>query len=173
MTSMEDPEWAGEYLIDISTPEKREMAAAHVLEMVKTCEDKLFSAVEYDNLASFTRYSNSPFTEADTVEYAKLLVNGAHNMGLAVAQKNTIELIDTGDYKTIGFDFALVEECGKYGKCTEFRDAYDGKMLAVEYTLEGFEKACAAIGDTSAVVMRDSAVSTPDSESYVMRQCGP
>ena len=173
MTGMEDPEWGGEFLIDISTPEKREIAAAHVLKMVATCEDKLFAAVEFDNLDSFTRYTPSPFTKDDTVEYAKLLVKGAHIIGLAVAQKNTLELIDTGDYKAIGFDFALVEECGTYDECAAFRDAYSGKMVAVEYTQKGFENACATIGDTSAVVMRDVAVSMPESSSYVMKQCGP
>ena len=163
MTSMEDPSWPGEFPIDISTPEKRERAAAHVSKMVATCKEKLFAAVEFDNLDSFTRYA--PITKENTVEYAKLLVKDAHSMGLAVAQKNTLDLIASGDHTAIGFDFAVVEECGTYDECAAFRDAYGGKMVAVEYTQKGFDNACATIGDTSAVVMRDVPVSMPDSSS--------
>jgi hypothetical protein len=43
------------------------------------------------------------------VAYARRLVRRGHRAGLAVAQKNTVEL----DGRKAGFDFAVAEECGR------------------------------------------------------------
>ena len=48
----DDPDRGGEYLIDISTEEKRAQAAARLKPIVATCADKGFAAVEFDILDS-------------------------------------------------------------------------------------------------------------------------
>ena len=52
----DDPNWPGEYLVDIGTPTGRLAAAEHVRPMVETCARKGFAAVEFDNLDSWTRF---------------------------------------------------------------------------------------------------------------------
>ena len=98
----DDPNWGGEYLVDISTPEHRAAAAAWLEPMIATCAAKGFEAVEPDNLDSWTRFDDTPmedrvpFDEADAIAYAELIADIAHGYDLAVAQKNTVEL--TGGY---------------------------------------------------------------------------
>ena len=171
ITELEDPEWGGEFLIDISTSELRSTAAAHVQQMIETCASKGYNAVEFDNLDSFTRYDDSGFTQADAVEYATLLVTNTHALGLAAAQKNTAELLGFKD--AIGFDFAVVEQCGEFDECEQFSTAYNEAMVDIEYQDSSFTNACSAIGGTSAVVRRDVGVTAPGSSTYVIDQCNP
>ena len=100
-----------------------------------------------------------------------MLVTNTHALGLAAAQKNTAELLGFKD--AIGFDFAVVEQCGEYSECTTFSNAYNGNMVGIEYTDAAFQSACNAIGDTSAIVRRDVQVTAPGSSTYVIDQCGP
>ncbi len=74
------------------------------------CAKAGFDAVAPDSLASYQRSDGLlDATDAVAVAFAKLLVRRGHRDGLAVAQKNTGELL--GRHKEIGFDFAVVEEC--------------------------------------------------------------
>ncbi len=50
----DDPNWGGEFLVDISTAAKRRRAAEWLQPMIETCKRKGFDAVEYDNLDSWT-----------------------------------------------------------------------------------------------------------------------
>ena len=119
----DDPNWGGEYLIDISSAAKRARAADWVQPMIQSCADKGFEAVEYDNLDSWTRFDGTPveddvpFGKRQAIAYAELLTDRAHALGLAVAQKNTVELSRRQSRERIGFDFAIAEECGRYGEC--------------------------------------------------------
>jgi hypothetical protein len=171
--SDEDPAWPGEYFIDIATAGQRDQAAAHVARMVQVCAAKGFDAVEYDNLDSWTRVPNQAFDQEDAVAYATLLVGLAHQQGLAAAQKNTAELVTSGDAARIGFDFAVVESCGRYRECQVFDDFYNGALVAIEYTRADFDAACAVLADTSAVVLRDQLVTRPGSPTYTIDQCHP
>ncbi|HEX2414523.1 MAG TPA: endo alpha-1,4 polygalactosaminidase [Thermoleophilaceae bacterium] len=91
----DDPNWGGEYLVDISKRSKRRRAARHVQPMIETCARKGFRAVEFDNLDSWTRFDATPragevpFEKPQAIAYAALLADRAHALGLAVAQKNT------------------------------------------------------------------------------------
>lgn len=171
ITDLEDPEWGGEFLINLSTTALQATAADHVQQMIQTCATKGYDAIEFDNLDSFTRYSDTGFGQADAVAYATMLVTRTHSLGLAAAQKNTAELI--GSRAAIGFDFAVVEQCGEFSECESFRDAYTGAMVGIEYTDAGFTNACNSVGDTSAIVRRDVDVTEPGSNTYVIDQCGP
>ena len=50
----DDPGFAGESLVDISSATKRRQAADHLQPMIQTCADKGYKAVEYDNLDSWS-----------------------------------------------------------------------------------------------------------------------
>lgn len=160
---VEDPDWPGEYLLDLSTPDQRERLAERVGGWLTGCAADGFAAVELDNLDSWTR-SGGLLDRADAAAMARLLVDRAHAAGLAVAQKNAPELAGTG----LGFDFAVVEDCGAYDECTVFTDAY-AVVLDVEYTDDGFAAACGVAG--LSVQRRDLAVSVPGDPAHVAEWC--
>jgi hypothetical protein len=173
----DDPNWGGEYLIDLSTGKKRAQAAAWVQPMIERCAEKGFEAVEFDNLDSWTRFDGTPregdvpFGRAEAVAYAALLVSQAHRLGLAAAQKNTVQLTKSEAQERIGFDFAVAEECGRYRECQAYRDVYGNRVIVIEYRAKDFRHACERFGDRLSIVLRDVNVSMPGSKSYVYRAC--
>ncbi|MDO8392371.1 MAG: endo alpha-1,4 polygalactosaminidase [Actinomycetota bacterium] len=167
VTEFEDPAWPGEFVIDLSTAASRGRALQRAREMIETCAAKRFDAVEFDNLDTFSRFEDLPFGQAETVRYATALVNAAHDTGLAAGQKNTAELLGA----PIGFDFAVVEQCGEYDECAAFQQAYGDQVLAIEYTAEGLATACAVLGPNASVVLRDLGLSTPLDPGYVYSTC--
>lgn len=173
----DDPNWGGEYLIDISTADRRAEAAAWLEPMIATCATKGFGAVELDNLDSWTRFDETPmegrvpFGEDDAIAYAELLVAIAHAHGLAAAQKNTVELPADVARGRIGFDFAVAEECGHWDECQGYVDVYGDHVIAIEYERADFRKTCREFGDRLSVVLRDVDVSTPGSATYQYARC--
>ena len=175
----DDPNWDGEYLIDLSTPEKRTAAAAWVKPMTQACADKGFKAVEFDNLDSWTRFQDSPvasqppFGRAEAVAYATLLVADAHAAGLAAAQKNTAELSAAEARTQIGFDFAIAEECGRWKECGRYRANYGNLVYVIEYRMKDFKKDCKSkkLRKRLSIVLRDINVTQPGSGTYVYRAC--
>lgn len=175
----DDPNWGGEYLIDISTAENREAAAAWVLPMLETCADKGFKGVEFDNLDSWTRFDGTPvagqvpFEKAEAVAYAALLVADAHALGLAAAQKNTTDLSRGEALDQIGFDFAIAEECGRWKECGRYRANYGNLVFVIEYRLKDFKKDCKKkkLRKRLSIVLRDVNVTQPGSGTYVYRAC--
>lgn len=174
----QDPSWTGEYLIDLSTAEGRARAADWVAPMVQTCKDKGFDAVEFDNVDSWTRFEDipsiqerMPFGRPEAVAFAGLITEHAHGLGLAVGQKNTLQLIEGGDHEVVGFDFAITEECGEFDECGSYTAGYDDRVIDIEYTDEGFDRACSGFGDQLSIVRRDVEVSTPDDVGYVLDRC--
>ena len=138
--------------------------------MLDTCADKGFDAVELDNLDSWTRF-DVPFGEDEAVAYAERLADHSHAAGLAVAQKNTPELSAEISRQVIGFDFAIVEECGWFDECAAYTDVFGADVVVIEYTDAGFDAACAAVGDTVSVVRRDQDVTRPGSDTYLYDTC--
>ena len=173
----DDPNWGGEYLIDLSTANRRNEAAAWVQPMIETCARKGFEAVEFDNLDSWTRFDGTPrdddlpFGRAEAVAYAALLVAEAHRLGLAAAQKNTVQLTKGEARERIGFDFAVAEECGRYRECQAYRELYGDHVIVIEYRAKDFRNVCQRFGAKLSIVLRDVNVSMPGSRSYVYRAC--
>ncbi|WP_233498765.1 endo alpha-1,4 polygalactosaminidase [Blastococcus sp. TF02A-26] len=162
---VEDPDWPGEYLFDVSTAERRDALLDHVGPWLDRCAEDGFDAVEADNLDSWTR-SRGLLGEADAAATARLLVDRAHAAGLAIAQKNAAELAGAD----LGFDLAVTEDCAVHDECATYAAAF-GVVLDVEYTDEGFAAACAAGVEGVSVVRRDLAVATPDDPGYVAEWC--
>jgi len=175
----DDPNWGGEYLIDISTPEKRTAAADWVRPMLEVCAEKGFKGVEFDNLDSWTRFQGTPlasqvsFGRAEAVAYAALLVADAHELGMAAAQKNTVELSVAEARTQAGFDFAIAEECGRYKECGRYRALYGNLVFVIEYRKKDFKKDCGnkKLRRNVSITLRDRNVTTPGSGTYVYRAC--
>ncbi|MEW2390457.1 endo alpha-1,4 polygalactosaminidase [Streptomyces venezuelae] len=162
-----DEDWQ-EPLLDISTPNKREALAEIVGEWIDGCAEAGFDAVEPDNLDSYER-SDGLLTTDDAAAFARLLARRAHSQGLAIAQKNTTDLLD--HRKRIGFDFAVTEECAHYKECPDFTSAYDGKVFDIEYVTKDFDAACRAWGKKLSVTLRDRDVRPKGEDGYVYRHC--
>jgi hypothetical protein len=160
---VEDPDWPGEFLVDVSTPAQRDRALDVVGPWLDACAAAGFTAVEPDNLDSWTR-SDGLLDIDDAAAMARALTDRAHAAGLAIGQKNAPELTGAG----LGFDYAVAEDCGRYDECTGYTAAY-GTVLDVEYTDEGFSAACAVPG--LSVQRRDLDVTLPGDPAYVAAWC--
>jgi hypothetical protein len=166
-----DPGWPDEFLLDTSTPENREGIAEVVGETVAACVERGFDAVEFDNLDSHTR-SDGRLTDDDNLAMAAVLASGAHERGLAVAQKNAAELTARAREEA-GFDFAVAEECVAWEECASYTDAYD-TVLVVEYpdTLEiPFERACEDPDTPATTILRDRGLVVPGDPAYLRESC--
>ena len=144
-----DGAW-GEWLLDIGTAAKRRALAKIVGRWTAGCAEDGFAAVEYDNLDSFTR-SGGRLTPQDSRRYAALLVERAHDEGLAAAQKNRAGW----DGTAVGYDFAIAEECAQWRECGAYEATYGPLVLAVEYRAKPFRRACRTWDDRISVVRRD------------------
>ena len=87
-----DPDWEDEHLLDTRTEESRAAIAGVVRGWLRDCAARGYQAVEPDNLDSWTR-SRGLLTEDGNVALAALIAADAHELGLAVAQKNAVELV--------------------------------------------------------------------------------
>jgi hypothetical protein len=163
---VEDPEWPGEYVFDLSTAEKRGRLAEIVGTWIRGCAEAGFDAVEFDNLDTFTRFDGVRFN--DTVAYASELVTLAHQQALAVAQKNTGE--QSACLRALGFDFAVTEQCWEYDECAAYTAVYHASVYDVEYERGGFERGCNAF-TSPRPILRDDDVHPPSSEDYVRLSC--
>ncbi|WP_432111886.1 endo alpha-1,4 polygalactosaminidase [Streptomyces sp. YPW6] len=164
---VDDEAW-GEAVLDTSTAGKRTRLAKIVGDWIDGCAASGFQAVEPDNLDSYER-SDGLLTPADNTAFAKLLADRAHAAGLAIGQKNSTDLL--GRRKEIGFDFAVVEECGRYDECAGYASAYEGRVFVVEYTAGAFDEACSSVGEGVSVVRRDLDVVPEGRPGYVFRTC--
>jgi hypothetical protein len=172
----DDPNWGGEYLVNIKSPRKRERAAEWVQQMIDGCASKGFDAVEYDNLDSWTRFNGTPlarkvpFGKKAALAYAQLLTERAHAAGMAVGQKNTTS-INAAQAHQVGFDFAIAEECARYDECDRYQAVYGDRVIVIEYRRKDFDEACATVGARLSVILRDRQVSLPGSRRYVYDAC--
>ncbi|WP_210491208.1 endo alpha-1,4 polygalactosaminidase [Patulibacter sp. SYSU D01012] len=175
-----DPIWKNEIVLDTRTAAKRSAIAAIVGGWFDGCAAAGFQAVEPDNLDSWDR-SKGLVTTANNVALSKLLVARAHAAGLAIAQKNGAE-IAPGAKASIGFDFAIAEECQVWGECEDYTDEYGDQVYEIEYVDEGglpnFQAACAARGAQISIIYRDRAVAPrppagapAGDEPYVYQAC--
>jgi hypothetical protein len=161
-----DADW-DEMLIDISTPAKRTAVAAIVDAWIEGCANAGFDALEIDNLDTYSR-SGGRLTEADAVAMMRMFSDAAHARGLAVAQKNSSELV--GNKAEMGTDFVVAEECNRYDECGDYTAAYGDYVIVIEYREADFSKGCGTYPDLS-IVLRDRNLVTPAQSGYVFADC--
>jgi Glycoside-hydrolase family GH114 len=171
VSNVEDPNWPGEFLIDLSTSKHRGTALAHVQQMINRCVKQGFAAVEFDNLDSYTRNFSLGFGQREALLFATALATSAHQRGLAVAQKNGADLTKQQSLNRIGFDFAIAESCGEFTECDRYTKTYGDALLAVEYTDVGFANACRISNGTFAVVLRDRELLVADAPGHRLKRC--
>ena len=165
---VEDRNWPGEYLLDISTTAKREAIADIATGWLNLCVKHGFSAVEPDNLDSWTR-SGGLLKKRHAIAMAKQFVQIGHSLGLAVAQKNAGEVLPHA--ADIGFDFAVVEECERYRECDQFTAQFGAHVIEIEYRKRAFVRACSRRGVLISVVRRDLLLRSPNHGGYRYQTC--
>ena len=162
---VQDPDWPGEYMVDTR---QIDGVTALVGGWIQACAAKGFQAVELDNLDSFSR-SAGLLTEANNLAFFQRLVAVGHAAGVAVAQKNTVEL--SVQAHAAGADFAVAEECQRYSECSGFSDVYGSTWVEIEYRSADFTSACTARGATTSVILRDVNVVAAGAAKYVYQSC--
>jgi hypothetical protein len=166
-----DEAWPDEYLLDTSTEPKRNALAAVVKPWIDGCRAAGYSAVEMDNVDSYTR-SGDFITAEDNIAMAAKYAQMAHQAGLAIAQKNAAE--DAPRLRAAGYDFAISESCVKHGECSRYTAQYL-VVLDIEYTDElgenAFASACRGHDHPPVMIMRDHHLVTPRDEGYFYRSC--
>ena len=171
---VEDAEWEGEYMVDTRTATSRTAIMSVVGPWMDSCASKGFKGVEVDNLDSYTRDPSKQLTKDGSLALAKLIVDRAHSKGLAIGQKNTVELAGTGKSQ-IGFDFAVVESCQRWDECDGYTNVYGDQVYEVEYVEEGgqanWKKACDARGARISITYRDVLVKPAGSSGYTFKYC--
>jgi hypothetical protein len=127
-----------------------------------------FDAVEIDNLDTFSR-SGERLREDDAVAMMALFAARAHELGLAIAQKNSAELL--GRRFEMHTDFAVSEECSTYEECQDYVDVYGDHVLMIEYVQNDFVKSCEQFGASHPIVLRDRLLVLPGDTDYVFEDC--
>lgn len=167
-----DPDWPDETLLDTSTSAKRRELLAVADIWLARCAAKGFRAVEPDNLDSWTR-SRSRLTMRHNAGFAAALVAHAHARGLAVAQKNDVDMLAVRSITR--FDFAVAEECQVYAECSAYTKVYGRHVIEIEYSDAGgranFRSACAARGSRISIVYRDRDLVVRGRPGYVFATC--
>jgi len=162
-----DPVW-DEIVIDIRTPEKRARVAAIVGGWIAGCKTAGFDAVEIDNLDSYSR-SNGLISQNDAVATMALFSASAHGQGMAIAQKNSSEIV--GRKAEMGTDFAVSEECNRFSECDVYVGAYGDHVLVIEYRRQDFTAGCTQWGNRLSIVLRDVDLVPQGAAGYVFDGC--
>ncbi|GIG41161.1 hypothetical protein Cph01nite_29230 [Cellulomonas phragmiteti] len=169
---VQDAGWPDEVLYDITTPALRTRVAERIGAVIASCAAAGFDAVEIDNLDSYTR-SGGLITPEHTLAYTGLLVDRAHSLGLAFAQKNTAELVR--EVRALGADLVVAEECQEWKECHVYTRVYP-VVLDIEYQRAAFDAACAVQRSTArdprlSVILRDYGVSPRGARGAVHGTC--
>jgi hypothetical protein len=123
--------WKGEQSLDIRQLDTLRPIMAARFDL---CRRSGFDAIEADLVDGYTNDTGFPLSANDQLAYNRMLADLSHERGLSIGLKNDLNQISALlNY----FDFAINEECAKYGECdklTPFIGA--GKaVFHVEYEL--------------------------------------
>ncbi|KAF6742933.1 glycoside hydrolase family 114 protein [Ephemerocybe angulata] len=167
----EDSEWPGEVFFDTRTNETRTAIAGVLNGWIDGCAAAGFKAIDPDNLDTYTR-SKGLLTKTDNLALAKLIADHAHTLDITIGQKNCAELGAEGKM-TVGFDFAVAEECQAYEECGAYTDVYGASVLEIEYTdskdsQKVFQDACKS---RSSVILRDRKLAALGKSGYHYETC--
>ncbi|WP_329075333.1 endo alpha-1,4 polygalactosaminidase [Streptomyces niveus] len=165
-----DPDW-DEAILDITTDAKRQGVADKIKVRIDECAAKGFDALELDNFDTYTRdVVDGRITASHAQTYIRLLSSHGHAKGMAVGQKNTVEL--ASQHEANGLDFAVAEECGdpRWNECSQYTDAFGANAIFIEYSSAGMRNAC-QYADRVSVVRRDVEVSPAGSGGYLRETC--
>lgn len=121
--------WQGERWLDVR---RLDVLQPIMRARFQLAAKKGFDAVEPDNMDGYANDSGFPLTAAQQLAYNRMVAKLAHDLGLAVFQKNDVE---QASQLQPYFDGTVNEECATYDECGAL-DAYlrAGKpVLQAEY----------------------------------------
>lgn len=166
-----DPGWPDELVLDTRTAASRAEIAAVLAPTIDRCADAGFDAVELDNLDTWTRFA--ALSREGNLALAALLIEQAHERGMAVAQKNAPELGALGP--ATGFDLAISEECAAWGECSAYGEQYGDQHIDVEYVgaLGGasFQELCEQPDTPPLTVLRDVLLVAEGEPGHALEHC--
>nr|WP_246322145.1 endo alpha-1,4 polygalactosaminidase [Nocardioides panzhihuensis] len=169
-----DPDWPDELILDPSTASARASILEVITPVIGGCAEAGFDAIEIDNLDTWTRFDT--ISKDGALDLASAYVTAAHDLGLAVAQKNAAEAARPA-HDDLGFDFAVVEECGAYSECAAYTDVYGGHVLQIEYPDSlaeadlSFTDVCADPARAPLTILRDRDLVGQNDPAYVHEAC--
>jgi hypothetical protein len=167
-----DPNWPDEFILDTSSPEKRDRISRMIGASIEICADKGFDAVEIDNLDTYSR-SDGRLSIDDNLALARLFSDRAHGHAMAIGQKNSAELGERGRTEA-GFDFAVTEECVRFEECGAYADAYGDRVIDIEYTDDlsaPFDEICASTDRPATTILRDRNLVAKGAAGYAFEHC--
>nr|CEL14106.1 DNA for SgaA, complete cds [Kibdelosporangium sp. MJ126-NF4]CTQ88473.1 DNA for SgaA, complete cds [Kibdelosporangium sp. MJ126-NF4] len=171
-----DGEW-GEAVLDIRTAAKQKALLEVQKPWIDGCKASKYDAIEPDNLESYS-HSEGAFPFARNREYMVEFVKYARGLGLAVAQKNTVEEYGADGKNVVGFSFAIAEQCGTYEECPAYREVYGNLYYEIEYFEDpddmegvGFTRECEDHGTTTSIIRRDKMVTPRGHDDYKYVLC--
>jgi hypothetical protein len=71
---------------------------------------------------------------------------------------------------SLGFDFAIAEECNRWSECDAYAGAYGGLVYVVEYDAADFDQGCRDWPQLS-IVRRDVMLAPPGSKDHRYAAC--
>jgi len=107
--------WPDERWLDVSRFDQFSSLMAARFDLAK---DKGCDGLELDNIDGYQQKTGFTITQHDQAVYSAWLAHQAHTRGLAVALKNCPEMVAE---LVEHFDFAIIEECTRYGWCADFK----------------------------------------------------
>lgn len=122
-------DWPGETWLDVR---ELDVLLPIMAARMDECAEKGFDAVDPDNLNGFANDTGFPLTEEDALNYHRALIGLAHERGLGIGLKNTMELIpELADE----IDFAVNEQCQQFHECDTYEPliALDKPVFNIEY----------------------------------------
>lgn len=141
--------WPGERWLDIR---RIDILGPILTDRLDMCRSKGFDGVEFDNVDGYSNRSGFPLTAADQLTFDKWLAARAHERGLAVGLKNTLDLAAELEPH---FDFAILEQCFQYRECGLVAPFIESRksVVDIEYKLSRGQF-CARAADLGIVAMR-------------------
>ena len=121
--------WPGETWLDVR---ELDVLLPIMAKRMDECSEKGFDAVDPDNMNGFTADTGFPLTQDDALAYQRALIALAHERGLGIGLKNTMELIpELADE----IDFAVNEQCLEYDECGSYAPliALNKPVFHIEY----------------------------------------
>jgi len=120
--------WAGEWWLDVRQP----LVLKIMKNRLNLAAQKGCDGVDPDNVNGHQNDTGFDLTAQHLITYNRQLVAAAHQRGLLIGLKNTLDLVTTLES---GYDFALNESCYTYHECHLLRPfAQHGKaVLIAEY----------------------------------------
>lgn len=168
-----DPGWPDEFLLDIGSPRARAANLTRIVPAIRSCAEKGFDAVEFDNLDSYTRSAGRLDLE-DALAFATMLVAEAGQSGLPAGQKNATGLGTRGRDEA-GFAYAVAEGCHRWEECAAYVEVYGAdQVLGIEYVgdLRGsFAAACADPDRPGSLILRDRPLAPAGAPGHVFDTC--